>query len=280
MLPAPAAQANAYRAALRPLLRAARTVVEQLLAELEPALAARDDDVSASRLRALLGRFNVAFRRLFSDRALAARIVADLRARAGGIERLAGAALKAQLDALVRVNPKLLKDAVATTLTKAGEARSTTRAGWIDENVKLISSVGTRARREVEQLVRAAATKGTRVEVLARQLRERLDVAKSRADLIARDQTTKLASQVNEAQQRAIGVSRYVWRHSGVRSGARPEHLARDGQVFDWSKPPPDGHPGAAPNCRCTAEPVIEDVLGESRVVLGEAQVQKANPRP
>lgn len=272
VLPAPAAQANAYRAALRPLLRETQVLVEQLLAELEPALTARADDISSSRLRTLLARMRSAFGRLYSDRALGQRLAATLRARAEGVERVGAAALKAQLEAVVRVNPTLPTDAVATTLAKAGEARLTARASWIGENVKLVSSVGQRARREVEQLVRTAAAKGTRVEVLARELRERLDVASSRADLIARDQTTKLAAQVNEAQQRAIGVHRYTWRHSGVRQGARPEHLARDGQVFDWSKPPADGHPGAAPNCRCTAEPVIEDLLGDPQVQASRAR--------
>jgi len=272
VLPAPAAQANAYRTALRPLLRETQALVEQLLDQLDPALTARADDISASRLRTLLARLRSAFGRLYNDRALGQRLAPTLRARAEGVERVGAAALKAQLEAVVRVNPTLPADAVATTLAKAGEARLNMRASWIGENVKLVASVGQRARREVEQLVRAAAAKGTSIEALSRQLRERLDVTRSRSDLIARDQTTKLAAQVNEAQQRAIGVHRYTWRHSGVRLGARPEHLARDGQVFDWSKPPPDGHPGAAPNCRCTAEPVIEDVLGDPQVQASRAR--------
>lgn len=263
VLPASTAQAAAYRAAVRPLLRELEQLVEQLLRDLEPALAARDDAADGSRVRTLLARLRGALARRFGVRNLERLLAASLKTRAENIERVAGATLKSQLEALLRVNPKIPKDAVATTLTKAGEARTTARDEWVKENTRLISSVGDRARREVEAVVQAAAAKGTRIETVARQLRERVGVAGSRADLIARDQTTKLSSQVNEAQQRAIGVERYVWRHSGVRTGARPEHLARDGQVFRWDRPPPDGHPGAAPNCRCTAEPVVEDLLGD-----------------
>ena len=46
----------------------------------------------------------------------------------------------------------------------------------------------------------------------------------------------------------------YTWRTAGderVRAG----HAAHAGQVFAWAGPPVGGHPGAAPNCRCWAEP-------------------------
>ena len=46
----------------------------------------------------------------------------------------------------------------------------------------------------------------------------------------------------------------YTWRTAGderVRAG----HAAHAGQVFAWASPPVGGHPGAAPNCRCWAEP-------------------------
>lgn len=258
VLPASTAQATAYRAALRPLLAELDQAIEQLLEDLGPALRAREDADGSSRVQALLARLRSVLLARFSPRALLRRLAAMLDARAGGVERVAAAALRRQLEAMLTVNPKLPKDAVATTLTTAGEARATAREGWVEENTRLISSIGQRARAEVEELVRGAATKGSRIETLSRQLRERLGVARSRADLIARDQTSKLASQVSEAQQRAIGVERYTWRHSGIRQGARPEHLARDGKVFRWDQPPPDGHPGMAPNCRCTAEPVIE----------------------
>lgn len=35
----------------------------------------------------------------------------------------------------------------------------------------------------------------------------------------------------------------------------RPSHAANDGKIFAWEAPPETGHPGAAPGCRCVAEP-------------------------
>lgn len=48
---------------------------------------------------------------------------------------------------------------------------------------------------------------------------------------------------------------RYIWRTSKD-DRVRASHKPRDGQVFEWSNPPPDGHPGEAFGCRCKAEDV------------------------
>ncbi len=64
--------------------------------------------------------------------------------------------------------------------------------------------------------------------------------------------------------------STYIWRTRGD-SKVRSEHAARDGQVFSWDDPPEGGHPGEAPNCRCTAE-VVED--NKSECVRLKAQLE------
>ena len=50
----------------------------------------------------------------------------------------------------------------------------------------------------------------------------------------------------------------YIWRTAGD-DKVRPSHAEREGQVFSWDNPPDGGHPGEAPNCRCTAEDVKDD---------------------
>ena len=45
----------------------------------------------------------------------------------------------------------------------------------------------------------------------------------------------------------------YIWRTVGD-NRVRSEHAVRDGKTFSWDNPPDGGHPGEAPNCRCTAE--------------------------
>jgi len=97
-------------------------------------------------------------------------------------------------------------------------------------------------------------------------------ISRRRAVFIARDQYHKVKSAVDEAQQREIGGTKYVWRNSqdqrvvGNPSGLYPrgnhkhgDHWSREGKIFRWDKPPHDGHPGErAPGCRCYAEAVID----------------------
>lgn len=46
----------------------------------------------------------------------------------------------------------------------------------------------------------------------------------------------------------------YTWRTAGD-DKVRHTHATLAGQVFAWAAPPEGGHPGAAHNCRCWAEP-------------------------
>ena len=88
--------------------------------------------------------------------------------------------------------------------------------------------------------------------------------------LIARDQTSKINTAVNQARQTEIGIEEYIWRTCkdsrvvGAPGGKWPEgnathgnHYKREGVKYRWDTPPYDGHPGYAINCRCYPEPVI-----------------------
>ena len=103
-------------------------------------------------------------------------------------------------------------------------------------------------------------THGSRAEVVADRLREGTRITARKATMIARDQIASLQGQVAAARQTRLGVERYRWRTVGD-ARVRTAHQLREGQIFAWDKPPPDGHPGAPINCRCYAEPVLEDVL-------------------
>lgn len=83
--------------------------------------------------------------------------------------------------------------------------------------------------------------------------------ASTRATLIARDQVEKLNSEITRLRQTDAGVEKYVWRTAGD-NRVRDEHAAREGEIFQWKSPPPDGHPGEAINCRCFAEPVLDEL--------------------
>lgn len=66
----------------------------------------------------------------------------------------------------------------------------------------------------------------------------------------------KFQNELNEARQRASGVTHYIWR-SADDSKVRSSHAERDDRVFPWSHSFPDGLPGEAHNCRCYAEPAV-----------------------
>lgn len=85
---------------------------------------------------------------------------------------------------------------------------------------------------------------------------EALGKARNRARSIAGDMTGKMHGKLNEALQLEARVTRYKWNHS-FRPNPRRHHVERQGNIYEWAKPPSDGHPGYAYHCRCTAEPVV-----------------------
>lgn len=79
----------------------------------------------------------------------------------------------------------------------------------------------------------------------------------SRVTLIARDQTGKLNSQLNQFRQQEAGIEYYIWSDSDDRR-VRPSHRAKDNLKFRWDRPPADtGHPGNDVQCRCVARAVL-----------------------
>lgn len=132
------------------------------------------------------------------------------------------------------------------------------------DNVALITSIADRLLDDVFRTVTESVIHGTRVETLAREIRERYSVSDSRARLIARDQTLKANASLTQERHKEAGVSRYVW-SSSRDERVRPIHALLDGFVFDWSDPPitaEDGstnHPGEDYQCRCIAIPVLDD---------------------
>lgn len=89
--------------------------------------------------------------------------------------------------------------------------------------------------------------------------------SKKRAKLIARDQTSKVYSALNEDRMRQNGVTHFRWVHSSAGKVPRESHVDKDGMIFSlddprlWTGPKSDqGPPGYAINCRCRAVPVLD----------------------
>jgi SPP1 gp7 family putative phage head morphogenesis protein len=131
---------------------------------------------------------------------------------------------------------------------------------FVVENTNLITSLEDTALSQVQTMAMQGLTQGRRWEDIADDIYGRFDVARSRADTIARDQVGKLNGQLTELRQQNLGISQYTWRGVGDER-ERESHRANNDQVFDWDSPPEEtGHPGDDINCRCYAEPVIESI--------------------
>jgi SPP1 gp7 family putative phage head morphogenesis protein len=134
----------------------------------------------------------------------------------------------------------------------------------IRENVQLIKTLSDRHFASLESQVLSAITQGKRVEDIEDVIDERFSSMESNAELIARDQVGKINGQLTEITYVGLGLNRYRWRGVGDER-ERSSHLALEGEIFSWDEPPiVDGeavHPGEAIQCRCFAEPVMEDLI-------------------
>jgi len=131
---------------------------------------------------------------------------------------------------------------------------------FVRENARLIKSIPEGLLNDIEGIVSRGVRRGRPASVMAAEITKRFGVSESRAKLIARDQTSKLNGELTQLRQTSLGIRRYVWL-TARDDRVREEHAERDGEIFSWDNPPPDGHPGEPINCRCVAQPVLEDVL-------------------
>lgn len=133
-----------------------------------------------------------------------------------------------------------------------------------------------RFRMAVQGVVTEGLQRGANPRQVARELRDATGASKYRAGLIAANEVGNARAFAMQESQRDLGVSRYIW--SATNDGrVRPEHAARDGKVFEWDKPPSDGHPGQPIRCRCVALPVVDDLISQAS---GNGNGQQPPPPP
>lgn len=127
-------------------------------------------------------------------------------------------------------------------------------------NIALINSIPQQYLDRVEQAVMASLQAGTLNTTLADELKKIKGVTDSRAKLIARDQLGKINSRLSQIRQQSLGITHYTWSTSHDER-VRKRHANWDGDLIAWDKPPMDGHPGQAINCRCTAIPDFSELM-------------------
>ncbi len=258
----PAAVEREYLATLNRRVAETRRLVEAALAPVLKELEARErareeeaarsdaDDDQAARARAALSRIREEIaRRLTPD--------PDALRRTGlGVDRVASTRVRDLVSTAIKgARPELGETARVAFLP--GEGTGQVLAGWVRENVSLITSIDDRYFADLERLFAGGIESGQNTAALRKVLEERYGVSRSRAQLIARDQIAKLNGQIAEKRQSDLGIEEYAWRTVGDER-VRETHAEKDGRRFRWDDPPADtGHPGTDYQCRCVAEPVL-----------------------
>jgi SPP1 gp7 family putative phage head morphogenesis protein len=137
--------------------------------------------------------------------------------------------------------------------------------------VELITSLPLDAARRVHELATGALYGGARPAEIREQIMLSGHVTRSRADLIARTETSRASTELTKARAEHVGSEGYVWR-TAEDARVRDLHKKLAGKFIRWDDPPvagPNGeraHAGAIFNCRCWCEVVVPD----------EAEVRRA----
>lgn len=145
----------------------------------------------------------------------------------------------------------------------------------IQKNVALIKSIPATYFQKIEEMVISSSLGQKKFDGgLVAAIQNLTHVTRNRAKLIARDQSAKAVSTFTQMRYENLGCEKYIWRNSrdrrvagnpnglypnpDPRSKAHGNHWDREGKIFYWNDPPPDGHPGMGINCRCYAEPIFD----------------------
>lgn len=138
----------------------------------------------------------------------------------------------------------------------------------IADNTRLITSIPERYLDNVQSLVMNNMRSGLRPSAIVKQLQDQYGVTKRRAQLIARDQTSKANGELSKQRQLDTGFEYFRWVDSDdIRVRDRHESIANKDVgygkgVYRWDDPPKNEKgvpitPGSEINCRCIAQPVL-----------------------
>jgi SPP1 gp7 family putative phage head morphogenesis protein len=132
---------------------------------------------------------------------------------------------------------------------------------WTTENIKLIKGINDEQIKKIETLLLRSQRGGATPQSLTQEIRKIMNTSVKRATLIARDQTLKLNGQIDRVKQTTAGITHFIWRTSRDER-VRPEHRHREGVKYAWGELPEGEYPTQPVQCRCSAEPSFEEMLG------------------
>ena len=154
-------------------------------------------------------------------------------------------------------NVKAAADVDVDTIIGPDDVAETIEA-TILRNVALIRGVSDDIRKRITEIVWRNYTAKRPLREVAKEITEATALARKRALLIASDQTVKLAAALDRERMQQAGIDEWIWRHSRKKH-FRPEHKARDGKHYLWSKNDLEGdYPGVAIHCGCKSQAWME----------------------
>ncbi len=89
--------------------------------------------------------------------------------------------------------------------------------------------------------------RGAEHDALVEKMKAHFEALQENQSVIA-----QIIEKLSENADTPTGTVYYVW-ETREDDRVRPEHAAREGQVFKWSDPPAGGNPGSEYGCRCGA---------------------------
>ena len=238
-----------YRRCLQEMARRmARDILRKLRAHYHPAAArlAQDDDPVVT-LRRQMRRWGVAWQKRFDDMAR------DLAKSFAGQSRRA-------IDAAMR---KRMREAGWTVKFAPSERMTSAYRAVAAEQIALIKSIPQQFHKDVEGAVWRSVMKGGAQSELSREVRQKYGITYRRAAFLARDQTSKARTVLENARRAELGITEAVWRHSHAGKVPRPTHVKMDRKKFPIAKGMYDSaegkfvQPGELPNCRCSSRSIF-----------------------
>lgn len=252
-----AAVEGRYQRELVLMVRQMRDATERAFRDLDRQFATdttvtMDAPSYASQARILVDALRKRFAAAFARRS---------RPAAERMQRQADAASSASLHASLRE----LSGGISLSTRSIPKAATEMLKASVTENVALIRSIPEQYYLDVQGAVMRNIQRGDGAAGVLREIERVGGVATRRAELIARDQTSKATSALNAARLKGLGVRKFEWLHSGGGKEPRKLHQRMSGNVYSLAEPPvidertgERGLPGQLINCRCVMRPVLE----------------------
>lgn len=181
--------------------------------------------------------------------------------------KIADAYVKGNYYATSSAMKSALRDAGVSVRFKLDRAMKDALNASVAENVALIRSIPQRYLGQTEGIVTRAYAAGRDLESMVKEIRKLYPKAAGSAELIARDQSNKLNSTVENARRLELGISKAIWIHSGGGKHPRKYHVKAAGTVYDIRQGCPIKNertgqieyiqPGQEINCRCVSRSVL-----------------------